>query len=227
MNSIMPSLRQAKSIRIIKNLRSSLDKTAPCWLSASKRKTFLNLLFLTRLEKWSSSVKDIQGVENILSIADAVNIKKNEVNGKATLESYKIFENGVDSVAEATFRSLPFYENLLYNPESNSYLTAIYLNPSIVNSPKRIDLVNQIEQLSKKFEKESNTPLHYSGLPYIRTRFAEAVKKEMRFILIISLAFTSLILLVFFSFFYDCSLFHAGSDYGSDLVGCHSGNVWV
>lgn len=163
-----------------------------------QKENFFEPVFFEEFKKWSSQIKDIDGVANILSIADAVNIKKKDVDGKSILESYSIFDNGVDSIATATFFNLPFYKDLLYNPKSNSYLTAIYLEPTIVNSPRRIELVNEIEILSKKFEKKSNTPLHYSGLPYIRTRFAEAVKKEMRFILIISLAFTSLILLVFF-----------------------------
>ena len=143
-------------------------------------------------------MKSIDGVSNILSIADAVNIKKKAGTEKSALETYKIFENGVDSFAVATFLNLPFYKNLLYNPSSKSYLTAIYLEPELVNSPKRIDLVNEIEKISASFEKQIGVRLHYSGLPYIRTRFAEAVKKEMRFILIISLVFTSLILLIFF-----------------------------
>ena len=149
-------------------------------------------------KNWSNEVKGIDGVDNILSIADAVNIKKKEGAEKSALESYKIFEKGADSGAVATFLNLPFYKNLLYNSNSKSYLTAIYLKPEIVNSPKRIDLVNKIETISAAFEKKSGITLHYSGLPHIRTRFAEAVKKEMRFILIISLVFTSLILLVFF-----------------------------
>jgi predicted RND superfamily exporter protein len=154
--------------------------------------------FFSAFENWSNQVKSIDGVSNILSIADAVNIKKKAGTEKAALETYKIFENGVDSFAVATFLNLPFYKNLLYNPSSKSYLTAIYLEPELVNSPKRIDLVNEIEKISASFEKQIGVRLHYSGLPYIRTRFAEAVKKEMRFILIISLVFTSLILLIFF-----------------------------
>ncbi len=154
--------------------------------------------FFSAFENWSNQVKSIDGVSNILSIADAVNIKKKAGTEKSALETYKIFENGVDSFAVATFLNLPFYKNLLYNPSSKSYLTAIYLEPELVNSPKRIDLVNEIEKISASFEKQIGVRLHYSGLPYIRTRFAEAVKKEMRFILIISLVFTSLILLIFF-----------------------------
>ncbi len=163
-----------------------------------RKERFFESKFFEQFKAWSKAVKNIDGVDNILSIADAINIKKSTTENKASLNTYEIFEEGVDAAAKATFLNLPFYKHLLYNPSSNSYLTAIYLKPEIVNSPKRIALVNKIEALSETFSKASGTKLHYSGLPYIRTRFAEAVKKEMRFILIISLAFTSLVLLLFF-----------------------------
>lgn len=163
-----------------------------------QKENIFDSVFFKQFREWSAAVKKADGVDNILSIADAVNIEKVTRDDKSSLRTYSIFEKGADSVAQAIFLNLPFYRNLLYNPSSKSYLTAIYLKPEIVNSPKRIELVNEIEKISAKFEQASGTELHYSGLPYIRTRFAEAVKKEMRFILIISLAFTSLILLVFF-----------------------------
>lgn len=163
-----------------------------------QKEDFFEKDFFQKFKEWSASIKEIDGVNNILSIADAVNIRKSIEDKKSSLDTYNIFANGVDSAGQATFLNLPFYKDLLYNSSSNSYLTAIYLKPEIVNSPKRIELVNKIEEASKVFAKSSGTELHYSGLPYIRTRFAEAVKKEMKFILIISLAFTSLILLLFF-----------------------------
>jgi len=163
-----------------------------------QKENIFDASFFDAFTKWSNQIKAIDGVDNILSIVDAVNIKKKEGTDKSELDTYKIFQQGIDSNAVATFLNLPFYKNLLYNPSSNSYLTAIYLQSKLVNSPRRIELVNEIEILSEEFAKATGTDLHYSGLPYIRTRFAEAVKKEMRFILIISLVFTSLILLVFF-----------------------------
>lgn len=162
-----------------------------------KKEHFFEENFFNAFKTWSNEIKKTNGIVSLLSVADAMNLKKNN-EGDKTLSSYALFENGADSNAVSTFYQLPFYKNLLYNEKNNTFLTAIYLDPQIVNSEKRIVLIKKIQELCDQFSTKTNTELHLSGLPYIRTLYAESVKKEMRFILIISLIFTSLVLILLF-----------------------------
>ncbi len=198
-NSAIPT--SSKKYQDYKKFKETFGQDGTMIVVGLEKKDFFEKDFFNAFKKWSAEVKAIEGVANTLSIADAVNIKKIEKDGKPTLLTYPIFKDGIDSVAQATFLNLPFYKDLLYNPKTSTYLTAIYLTPELVNSEMRIDIVNRVEESAKKFAAATGTELHYSGLPYIRTRFAESVKEEMRFILIISLLFTSLILLLFFRSF--------------------------
>jgi len=195
-NSAIPT--SSKKYQDYEKFKKTFGQDGNMIVVGIEKEDFFEKDFFNAFKKWSKEVRNIYGVSNTLSIADAVNIKKVEKEGKPTLLTYSIFENGADTAAQATFYNLPFYKDLLYNPKTNTYLTAIYLSSELVNSKKRIEIVNEIEASAKKFETETGVTLHYSGLPYMRTRFAESVKEEMSFILIISLLFTSLILLFFF-----------------------------
>ncbi|MBP6456674.1 MAG: MMPL family transporter [Chitinophagaceae bacterium] len=152
--------------------------------------------FFSLYNNWIQELKKIKGVNNVLSIPESVGLYKTKIDGIDKLETKKIFEgNNLDS-AKVEFLNFPFYKNLLYN--GNVYLTAVYLNPDIIKSKKRVALVNEIEKISNQFAQTQKLELHYSGLPFIRTKFAENVKNEMKLILFYSLLLTSIILILFF-----------------------------
>ncbi len=195
-NNAIPT--SSKKYKDYQKFKAQFGQDGTMLVVGFQKDNFFEPNFFNQFKKWSAEIKKVDGVDNILSIADAINLVKVDTGNKTSLKSYAVFQHGVDSGSVTIFLNLPFYKGLLYNAESKCYLTAIYLKPAIVNSPARIKLVNEIEKISAGFSQATNTNLHYSGLPYIRTRFAEAVKMEMKFILIISLIFTSVILLLFF-----------------------------
>ncbi len=152
--------------------------------------------FFSSYNNWIQELKKVQGVNNVLSIPEAVGLYKSNTDGQEKLITKKIFDgNNLDS-AKNEFLNFPFYKKLLYN--GNVYLTAVYLNPEIIKSKKRVALVNEIEKISNQFAQTQKLQLHYSGLPFIRTKFAENVKNEMKLILFYSLLLTAIILILFF-----------------------------
>lgn len=163
-----------------------------------KKEDFFRPRFFNQFKKWSETVKGIKGIRQILSVADAMNIRKED----NLLKPYPLFENGLDSTNIAVFKNLPFYKDLLYNEKNNVYLTALYLDADIVKSEKRVALVSKIENITEEFARSEGLEIHYSGLPYIRTKFAESIRSEMKLILIFSLIFTAIILLLFFRSFW-------------------------
>ena len=85
----------------------------------------------------SRNLKKIKGVEQVLSIPDAIILNKNESTEK--LEASSIFpgpftsQDSLDS-ARKIFENLLFYRGLLYNPDTHVYMTAISVNKQIMNS---------------------------------------------------------------------------------------------
>jgi predicted RND superfamily exporter protein len=158
--------------------------------------------FFTAWQQWQTELKAIQGVESILGVPTAIHLVKQvgqDSTGQERLVPVPVFDKGIalDS-AKQTFFNLPFYRGLLYNPSTNSYLTAVYLNKTMLFSKQRVQLVKDIVAVTDRFGTKTGLEIHYSGLPFIRTQFAESVKHEMNLILGMSLLLTALILLLFF-----------------------------
>jgi predicted RND superfamily exporter protein len=149
-------------------------------------------------------LKKITGVEDIFCIPSAVNLVRDSATEK--LKAQTIFRDTGLSQAEIDsskdiFFSLPFYKTLLYNPETNAWLLGVRINKSIMNSKKRIAVVESITKLANNFGKENNLEIYLSGLPLIRTEMATRIAKEMQWFLLASVILSALILLLFFRSF--------------------------
>ena len=97
------------------------------------------------------------------------------------------------------FNDLPFYENLIYNKETGTIRSAIYLKKDIVNTPIRKDfIVKDLIPILEKFENETQVKIHASGMPYIRTLNSQNILSEMQWFVVGSLLVTSIIFFLFF-----------------------------
>jgi hydrophobe/amphiphile efflux-3 (HAE3) family protein len=152
----------------------------------------------------TNSVKNIDGVENVLSLGNLFSLQKNDSLRSITLQPLVTGplknQQEVDSIKNV-IASLPFYEGLLYNPESNVTLLAITLNKKKLDSRDRIALVQEIEQVCNDFGKAHNVEMHFSGLPYVRTIYSSKVAKEIVIFTYLSIFITALFIFVFFRFF--------------------------
>src|SRR5664279_3257392 len=152
-------------------------------------------------QQLSSDLKKIKGVEQVLSIPDAIVLIKNENTEK--LEARPIFkgpftsQDSLDS-ARRIFENLLFYRGLLYNPETRVYMTAVSVNKQIMNSAGRTAVVSNIVNAGNRFGLAHQVGMHYSGLPLIRTNMATKVASEMKWFLLGSVLLSALILLIFF-----------------------------
>src|SRR6266496_410848 len=149
-------------------------------------------------------LKKITGIEDIFCVPSAVNLVRDSATEK--LKAQTIFRDTGLSQAEIDsskdiFFSLPFYRTLLYNPETNAWLLGVRINKSIMNSKKRIAVVESITKLANNFGKENNLEIHLSGLPLIRTEMATRIANEMQWFLLASIVLSALILLLFFRSF--------------------------
>jgi predicted RND superfamily exporter protein len=149
----------------------------------------------------TEDLKKVPGVEDVLGVSSAVNLVKDTVAQK--LRAAPIFpahpttQEQLDS-GKATLLGLPFYRGLLYNPETNTWLTAVHVNKDIMNSAGRIVTVNGISRVVDNFGLRHGLAMHTSGLPLIRTKMATKVSKETTWFLLGSVLILSFILFLFF-----------------------------
>lgn len=147
------------------------------------------------------SLKTINGVTDILSIPEVVNLTNDTVNHR--LVPLRIFHYPYTSQAsldsdKAVFENLPFYRKLVYNPDTHSYLMGVSVNKDTINSKSRTRLINDILEKVNAFEKKTGITVYTSGLPFIRTTIGNRIKDEMKWFLFGSLALLVVTLFLFF-----------------------------
>jgi len=163
-----------------------------------------NFFQLDNFANWKAlcdDLSEIEGVENLVSISNTYNLKKN-----AEKRQFEVVDNFPDSISTQEeldifaekFLSLPFYRKLVYNEESNIYAMAITMNKDKMKTKDRESVVNNIQKICKEFETKQKVELHYSGLPYIRVVNAIKIRKEIY--LFSGLALLICIVVLFFFF---------------------------
>lgn len=153
---------------------------------------------------YAALVKDIRkvkAVEDVLSVPASVNLLKDSASEKLNVfplfPDRKLSQPELDSMA-AAFLNLPFYQGLLYNPETSAWLLGIRINKEVLNSKARNAVVADIVAAGEAFAQKHNVEFHYSGLPLIRTNMATKVASEMQWFLLGSIILSAVILLIFF-----------------------------
>lgn len=167
------------------------------------------LFTVDKLNAWnalSDSFRTSNEVESVVSIKDLQKLVKNTKEQKFDLEPF--IKDSVKTTAQIEilqdelFNKYPFYDNFLFNKETKTVRTAIYLKKELVNTPARKDFV--IETLMKKvkvFEDTYKLDVRVSGMPYIRTLNAQNIVDEIGLFVLAALGITSFIFFLFFRSF--------------------------
>jgi len=151
-----------------------------------------------------AGLKKVAGVEDVISVPTAINLVKDAATEKLTVK--KLFPEGALSQAQidtsaAVFRNLPFYQGLLYNPQTHSYLMGLRMNKQVINSAKRDAAIAAVKAQTALFSNATGIDVKLSGLPYIRTVLAARIAHEMQYFLVASIVLSAIILLLFFRSF--------------------------
>jgi predicted RND superfamily exporter protein len=146
-------------------------------------------------------LKTLSGATDVISVPSAVNLVRDSITEK--LNAQPLFPDRTLTQAEidsskTIFLGLPFYRQLLYNPETNAWLMGVSIDKAIINSPNRKGVVNNIKKITEDFSKKNNLEVYLSGLPLIRTELSTRISNEMKWFLLASVLLSAAILLLFF-----------------------------
>ena len=162
-------------------------------------------LFFTSKKRnaWRSlnnSIQEFSEIDLVLSTDNLQELIKDEKNKKFILQEVPLAQSG-DSAAllkfrEKLFLELPFYNNLIFDSETNTIRSVVYMDPEIVNTAKRKDFIfEKFIPLITSFEEATSSDVHVSGMPYIRTLNAQNIVDEIGLFVLGSTLITSLIFL--------------------------------
>ncbi|MEA9415529.1 efflux RND transporter permease subunit [Flavobacterium sp. PL02] len=154
-----------------------------------------------------TGLKDSKAVDLVVSLNDLKKLEKDTVAEKFVLVPFidqhqTVNPEYLKKIKFDLFNNLPFYEGLLFNKQSGSIRSAVYLNKKIVNTAARKTFIlEELVPRIEKFEKTTGIDLRVSGMPYIRTINAENMKGEIGLFIGAALLITSLIFFLFFRSF--------------------------
>lgn len=162
------------------------------------------LFELDRFLFWADlteKVRRIEGVDEIVSMSRLYTLERNDEKKKfdfvPVMKSLPTNQLELDSLKNKIY-NLPFYDGLLFNKQSNVSMMMITLDKKVLNSKKRIPLVHAIKNTLDTYTTKYDQPLHYSGLPFIRTITSQKVQHELILFIFLALLVAFLILYAFF-----------------------------
>jgi len=167
------------------------------------------LFTVEKLNAWnilSDSFKQDKSVETVISIKDLQKLVKDTDNEKFNLEPFikdsLVSINQIEKLQNELFRKYPFYDNFLFNKETRTIRTAIYMDKAIINTSARKDfIIDVLLPRIQTFENTYNLDVRVSGMPYIRTLNSKNIVDEISQFIIAALLVTSVIFFFFFRSF--------------------------
>ena len=159
-----------------------------------------------KLFAWNNLTKKLSSfseIEYSISLNDLKILKKNEDSIRfdfIPLINDDSFEKiDLDSIKNKLKNELPFYKNLVYNDENETFRSILIMQNNIINTNSRKNFILQkFIPIVERFEKSNNIDVKISGMPYVRTLNAENILNEMKFFVLIAILVTALIFFLFF-----------------------------
>lgn len=147
------------------------------------------------------NIKAARGVTGILGVPTAIDLMKEDSLQKfipTSIFHTPYADQALLDSSKARFLNLPFYQQLLYNPNADAYLLAVQLDEKLINSKARTEIIDGILKPIEGFEKTSGIDVHVSGLPFIRTSVGDKIANELNWFLLGSFVLSAITLLLFF-----------------------------
>jgi hypothetical protein len=173
---------------------------------AIKDSALFNPTNFNRWNKFSKQLGAFPEVDFVLSTDNLQELIKDKEKQEFVMEPLfkKQPENvqELDSIIHHLFNDLPFYDNLIFNKETSTLRTVMYLDKDIVNTSVRKDFIlKDMTHLVEKFEEETGLNVRISGMPYVRTMNSQNIIDEIGKFILAALGVTSLIFFFFFRSF--------------------------
>ncbi len=170
---------------------------------AVKDSTLFNV---TNFNKWNHLTKELESYSEVdftVSIGDIKELKKDKKNQKfitkPLYDKEPSSDEDVKKIKKELFDNLPFFDNFLFNKNSGTIRSAVYLDKDIVNSEIRERFVfDVLNPAIESFEKDTGLDVRISGMPYVRTMNAQNIIDEIGLFVGLALFVTSLIFWLFF-----------------------------
>ncbi len=149
----------------------------------------------------NEKVRNVEGVDECLSVSRIYNLKKNDSLKK--FELVQVVKQRPETQAELDaikdeIMSLAMYDGLLFNNEKHSTMMLLSINKAYVSSELRPAMIEEIKSLVNQYGKAYGIEMRISGMPYIREVTTQKMVKEIVGFTFLAIFVAGLILFLFF-----------------------------
>lgn len=183
------------------NFKKTFGQDGNMIIIANKEPRFFTKDHLNAFFKLQDDLTAIEGVKRTSGIRNIIQIDKDTASKKFVTNPVinGLVESDRDAeIIKYNLQHLPFYERLLFDVKKDVYVLLVTLSPEVLDSEKRIKVVEEIDKKLEAFENERSTEIHVSGLPYIRTVNVKKAKKEISLFVGLAALVTALVLMFLF-----------------------------
>ncbi len=184
---------------VFKDFKETFGANDNVYLVSTEDSNFYHLDKFQQFYDFTLDIEGTESVDTVFSFANFGYLKKDLESHSFKIES--VFQGRPTTQAQIDsalikLHNQPFYERILYVPETNISLMAISLNADSMMSVRRNKYVLAISDKINDFSIKSGIKFKYSGMPYIRAKLSSQVEAEI--LLFIGLAFLLTALLLYF-----------------------------
>ena len=157
--------------------------------------------FFNAIYDLTERLKEVDGVKNVVSIANASRLTADFNEETFEIERVAIRpavdDPEMDSLGKV-ISGLPFYRGLLFDDSLRTTLIAVTIDSKRLDTEEKTSIVEAIAVEAEVTAKKLDTRLHYSGLPYIRYYVQQFIPKEMYLFLGLAVAVMAIALFITF-----------------------------
>lgn len=187
--------------KVYSDFKSTFGEDGVLMVIGVKDSTFFTA---NKINDWfllTQKLKSLNGIQNAVSVLTALKGHRNDSTLK--IETEPFMKSPVASLSEiqklkAELLNWPIYKHKLWDPEHHVMLIGVTFDSKTLNSANRLALIDSILTPCKHYENKYHTPLHYSGMPYLRTHIMKKIRHEMMLFILISALVSIGILWLFF-----------------------------
>ncbi len=170
-------------------------------IEAAETSAFFQQAFLNDLWQVSAGLDSLPGVERVLNLTRAYDLRLDDVQTRFALQ--RLMPSPLGSQAEADsvarrLRALPFYDGLLLSRDGRATIVIVSLDQSVLVSKSKHELIRRIEAELNALAGRHTMRAHYSGVPYIRSYISQKLPAELLLFMILAAVVVASALYLFY-----------------------------
>src|SRR5690606_2572707 len=110
--------------------------------------------------KLVESIQSLDGIQTVLSVPGAIQLVRDKESRRLKVMPIPADGSQDGAQAQKEFSQLPFYQGLLWNPNTKTYLMAVRIDQQVLNSKNRDQLVTSVVDLAAVYGKDWDVEMH-------------------------------------------------------------------